>query len=638
MTRGRMMVELWFFALLRVGFVLLGAWGAGRLLLLPVRREGIWGKSVALTMGVGLALRMLLQSNAVMWVSAAVPWIDGLFVLAAAFGAYDLVRKLGAISFSSRVSELWQSPERGVFFALAWILFAVFVATLRFPEYSDAYFRSHFLVIEDMLRDGHFDDLYWTFYYGYAIGAMALFSTAAKAPVLYDMQIFHYGFLLLSVILVVESGRHFGLTRRASLLAGLLAVTILEVVVISRNPAYDMVVHFFQLAVFVIVLDLRSRKMNPPEIFALALMMFAALSAKLYGAIGVGMAGLFGLFWARQSWRLAAAGVLALVCILPAMAVIDAAFHSPLFPYMHDLYGGGCAGPTVPYELSLRTFLLYPFELTFRFDTSRLMAGPVFLAVLPLLFLRRGREALTPELKATLLFGLFFMALWFWLPFTSQSIRFQLFALFLLTLPAARFIDTHLANSQSAAGTDRATKLPRWVVHVLVLVHGTPANQTAPSAAGTRRAPKLLRWAVLVLVLVHVFPAAWYSSKKSVDTFFELRSSPREGGLEMLRRSYPWLVTIDETLPPGATVYTDIGDYEPLRHRRKVGTFLKDQGRGEAQSDYVVLLTSGTDSYLHCMTLLLTDGHPERYETWKESIRRKREYVTTVEGRYEIYR
>ena len=65
---------------------------------------------------------------------------------------------------------------------------------------------------------------------------------------------------------------------------------------------------------------------------------------------------------------------------------------------------------------------------------------------------------------------------------------------------------------------------------------------------------------------------------------------------------------------------------------------LSDQGRSEAQSDYVVLLKSGTDSYIHLMTLLLTKGHPERYDAWKESIRRKREHVTTVEGRYEIYR
>jgi hypothetical protein len=403
------------------------------------------------------------------------------------------------------------------------------------------------------------------------------------------------------------------MSRRAAAIAGLLAVTIIEVVVITRNPGYDMVVHFFQLTAVFVLLDWRGRTPRLPEVLLLSLLMFAALSSKLYGAIGVGAAGLFALFLTRQYWRIPLAGVIALLLLVPAMAVIHGAYGSPLFPYVHDLYGGRCDGLTIPYEQSLWGFLRYPFELTLRFDSSRLMAGPAFLAVIPLLFTRRGRAVLSPPLRALLYYGLLCLALWYWLPFTSLSIRYQLFMFLLLTLPVAAYVDAVL--------TDNAT-----------------VTSVAARAGTLDIGGRLLRWSVLVLVLVHVFPATWYSTKKVLDTFLELRIDPKDGSLLMLQRTYPWLVSIDRAIPEGATMYGDIGEYEPLRHRRSLGTFLKDRGQGVAQADYVVLLKEGTDSYISCMLLMLTDGHPERYEDWKDSIRTTREFVTTVEERYDIYR
>lgn len=605
------MAEAWFFALLRVGFVLLGAWGAGRLIMIPVR-EGIWGNSIALTLGVGLALSMLLRTNAVLWADWFVPWVDGLFVLAAAVGAYDLWQRSPAVKSMVRDGILrWRDGawlgfmrEHVFVLLLLWLLLAVFIASLLFPSYSDAYFRAHFLVIEDMAVDGRFDGVQWILYYGYALGAMALFSTAAGVPTLYDMQVFHVVFLLLTVTMIIEGGRHFGYSRRASVLAALLSVTIIEVVVISRNSGYDMVAQFFLVALVFAVLDLRGGKLRVWETLPLALLMFAALSAKLYGAIGVGLLGLFALFRGRAPMRLVLSGVAALILLFPSLLFVWREFGSPLFPYIHDLYGGGYDGLAVPYARTLTNFLLYPFELTLRFPDTRMMSGPVFLALLPLLIFRPWRRGAPAVERDIMLFSLLFLGVWFWLPFTSLVLRYFLFPLFLLSLPAARLIDMQLKNP----------------------------------TAGTNTVSKFLRFSVLVLLLVHIFPATWYSSKKVLDTLLELRSDTREGSLVMLRRTYPWLLAIDRTLPDGATVYTDIGDYEPLRHRRSIGTYLKDRGLTAAERDYVVLLTSGTDSYIHLMSQVLTEGHPERYEAWKAHIRDTRTYVTTIEGRYEIYK
>ncbi len=592
------MLSSWLSALLAVAVVLLGAGGAGHALRTLLRLDGHW-KHLSMTMALGLSSRMLLQTTAAYWIPGGAPWIKGLFLAAAVYAIAMSVLRIPRCWSVLRASFVRWRREYLLILLLA-LLGSIFLATLRFPEYSDAY-RAHFLIVEDLSRDGGLDAPNLLYYYGFAIGSMALYSAAASVPALYEPQLMHYAFLLLTALIIVESGTRLGYARPAALLAALLAVSILEVVVIARNPAYDLVALFFQLAVVFLLLDRKSASFAPREIPLLALLLYAAISSKLYGVIGVGLIGLLALRGRNKRSALLSAAGIALVLLAPALLGVAARFHSPLFPYIHNIFGQSCPGPAVAYDQDILSFLRYPFDLTFRY---RFWTGPVFLAVLPLLFLPRWRAGAPSREGDILLFSLLFIALWFWLPFTSLSLRYQLLPFFLLALPIARVILAGYDGMRSATG----------------------------------RNGFLIAIALCVLTVVHVFPAFWYGGKKAVDMTLAVRSDLRDGARDMLRASYPDLAALDRALPEGARIYADVGDFEFLRHTHDMNNFLDDAGASSGSADLVVLNVRGIGAQPWCMVLLATNGHGERLEDWRSTIRATRTRIATIAGLYEIYR